>query len=115
MQSNQDMLKITRENNNNNNDFQFNIIDNDIWEILSKKLHEKEPIQLIVDYIHNISIKYNIDKKNIVKDYLNYIIRNKIHIITSKFLNFVENVMHSQECNNNIYIHYFISNASLYM
>jgi DNA polymerase III delta prime subunit len=120
MQSNQDMLKVNNNSNNSNDNkfndnFQFNIIDNDVWEFLSKKIHEKENIQLIVDYIHNISIKYNIDKKNIVKDYLNYIIRNKIHIISNKFLNFVENVMHSQECNNNIYIHYFISNASFYI
>ena len=38
-------------------------------------------------------------KKNILKNYLNYLIRNKKHLITSKFLSFVENIMHISDLN----------------
>jgi hypothetical protein len=45
-------------------------------------------------FITTISMEYNIEKKNIVKNYLNYIIRNQPHMVTATFLNFVENIMH---------------------
>jgi hypothetical protein len=76
---------------------------------------EKNSLDILVTYIHNISIKYNIDKKNIIKDYLNYIIRNKSNIITSEFLEFVENLMHSQESNNQTFVNYSLSRLSTFM
>ena len=85
------------------------IIDNDVWDELLKKLIKKEPIQAVYNYIHHISLNYNIDKKNIVKDFLNYIIKMKPVYVTSPFLNFVENLIHSQNNNNNSQVHYFIS------
>ena len=53
-----------------------------------------------------------IDKKNIIKDFLNYIIRGYPKYVTSGFLNFVENLMHSQIQNNNAYIYYSLSRLS---
>jgi len=115
MQSNQDMFKTNNfKNNNTHNNLQFNIIDNDIWELLSNKL-KKEKIESLNIYINTISIKYNIDKKNIIKDYLNYIIRNKPSIINSQFLNFVENLLHSQEANNQVFINYSLSRLSSFI
>jgi replication factor C subunit 3/5 len=101
MQSNQDIIKV-----DNNNEIKLNIIDNIIWETLIQKLKKKENINELNDYIYNISKKYNIDKKNIIKDFLNYIIRNKTDCITSEFLNFVENLLHSQNNNSQIYTTY---------
>jgi replication factor C subunit 3/5 len=109
MQSNQEIIKI------NNDDNMFNIIDNDVWKTLTNKLINKEKIELLCNYIYNISIKYNIDKKNIIKDYLNYIIRNKPTIVTSEFLNFVENLLHSQESNNQVFVNYSLSRLSSFM
>jgi len=41
---------------------------------------------------------------------LNYIIYNKKIKITTEFLNFVENIIHSQNYNNNnILLHYMVS------
>ena len=65
------------------------------------------------EYIDNISIQYNVDKKNIIKDFLNYIIRNHLqNIETKKFLNFIENLMHSQTQNNDIHTYYSLSKLS---
>ncbi len=96
MQSNQDILCSDN----------FHIIDNTIWEELSLLLKNKTHLTSINLFIQNISLKYNIDKKNIMKNYLNYIIRNIPEIISSDFLNFVENIMHFSECKNSHFINY---------
>jgi replication factor C subunit 3/5 len=104
MQSNQDVVKYTNQ--------EFKIIDNDIWNNLLNMLINKEKIDIIKSYVHFISIQYNIDKKNIIKNFLNYIIRNHSKYLNKNFLNFVENLMHSQIQNNNIYIFYSLSRLS---
>jgi len=103
MQSNQDI--VNKEN-------EINIIDNDIWEKLLSKLLKREKLEVITEFVHIISINYNIDKKNIIKDFLNYIIRNYPNFLTNDFFNFVENLMHSQIQNNNIHICYSLSRLS---
>jgi DNA polymerase III delta prime subunit len=85
----------------NQNVTDINIIDINVWKILYENIHNFE---WSLQYIKNISVKYNIDKKNIIKDFINYIIRN--HKISSEFLSFVENIMHFQECKNSDYINY---------
>ena len=110
IQSNQDIVK-----NQSENDANLYIIDNDIWENLICKLTKREKLENICAYVYSISINYNIDKKNIIKDFLNYIIRNKTNIINSQFLNFVENLMHSQNLNNNHHIYYSLSQLSSFV
>jgi DNA polymerase III delta prime subunit len=110
MQSNQDIVKL-----NSNDDSIFYIIDNDIWENIIKSIINREKVENICSYVHSISIKYNIDKKNIIKDFLNYIIRNKSTSVTQDFLNFVENLMHSQNLNNNYHIFYSLSRLSSFI
>lgn len=114
MQSNQDIIKLDNE------DSIINIIDSCVWEkiiemLLNSKAQGKpfvENIESIKKYIHTISIDYNIDKKNIIKDFLNYIIRNHSKYITKDFLNFVENLMHSQIQDSNTHIYYSLSRLS---
>ena len=107
MQSNQDIIKF-----DSNDESSICIIDNDIWENIIEKIKKSEKTENICSYVHLISIKYNIDKKNIIKDFLNYIIRSKPQSITSEFLNFVENLMHSQNLNNKNHIFYSLSRLS---
>ena len=118
MQSNQDIVKIQQENPiplANASGFTFNIIGNNIWESLLDKITKKEKIEAIAAYMYNISTQYNIDKKNIIKDFLNYIIRNKASMVTSEFLKFVENLMHSQNSNSNIHIYYSLARLSSFV
>ena len=58
MQTNQDIVKNVEDEYS-----AFNIIDNDIWDELLKKISEKENVDNIKAFVHSISIKYNIDKK----------------------------------------------------
>jgi len=100
------------------------IIENNVWEILINKLKliknntinlEKKKLTDINQYINEISITYNINKKNIIKDFLNYIIQNHIEYISVEFLNFTENIIHSENQNNDIQINYLITQLSKYI
>jgi DNA polymerase III delta prime subunit len=105
------MINFMQSNQNLENDT-LNIIDNEVWDELYKKIIQKEKIENISNFIYCMSINYNIDKKNIIKDFLNYIIKTHTKNINNKFLDFVENLIHSQNQNNNTQINYLISNLS---
>jgi len=104
MQSNQNMSETT-----------LTIIDATIWELLFKKFEMNESIHSLDVYIQEISKCYNIDKKNIIKDFLNYIIRNKTYVITGDLLQFIETILHHPDCKNVYYIHYTLSRLSSFI
>jgi len=110
LQSNQDLSKTQSGEPNH-----LNIIDSDIWCTLIKMFNSKEKIKNIKLFLDNISIEYNIDNKNIIKDFINYIIRGYPKYVTSGFLNFVENLMHSEIHNNNIHIYYSLTKLSTFL
>ena len=103
------------QSNQNVNCENINIIDENIWESLYKKLQVEDKIQNINDFIQEISANYNIDKKNIIKDFLNYIIRNKHTIISKNLLNLIENIMHNQDCKNSYFINYSLLRLSSFI
>ena len=105
------MINFIQSNHNMENET-LNIIDNDVWEDLLNKINSRDKFENISNYIHLISINYNIDKKNIIKDFLNYIIKTHPKYVNNKFLDFVENLMHSQNQNQNTYVSYLISKLS---
>jgi replication factor C subunit 3/5 len=102
------MINFIQSNQNLDSEL-LNIIDSDIWESLLNKILSRDGLESITGYIHTISINYNIDKKNIIKDFLNYIIKHHHNRINSKLLDFVENLMHTKNQNINTYINYSIS------
>lgn len=115
MQSNQDIIQLANVSKNESASFSpINVIDYSVWESIIQLIQSKEKIENIYMYIHETSIKYNIDKKNIIKDFLNYIIRNKPNVINTQFLSFVENLLHSQTSNHNI-IYYCITKLSSFL
>jgi replication factor C subunit 3/5 len=93
---------------------QSNIIDNNIWKRLyemfqvaqksdaSTKVYFNE----IKKFIHMLSIHYNIDKKQIIKDYYNYLILN--HPITPEIIDKMEIVIHNYDCKIDVLVNYFI-------
>jgi replication factor C subunit 3/5 len=109
MQSNQDIVKLQ------NNEPILYIIDSDVWDNIIEMIVNGENIEVLKSYIHKISTEYNIDKKNIINDFLNYIIRNHSKYVSNDFLNFVENLMHSQIQNNNTHICYSLSRLSSFI
>jgi replication factor C subunit 3/5 len=87
----------------------INIIDDTVWDSLYNKIKKGEELNSLIKLINEISSTYNIDKKNIIKDFLNYIIRNHQNINTPEYLNFVENIIHFEDCKNSYYVNYSLS------
>lgn len=88
----------------------IHIINNSVWENLQKMLtaeYTKENTYSIVDFIHKISIDYNMDKKNILLFYFNFIIRNYPNEVNSNFFNLIENIIHNNDTSIEIVIKYF--------
>jgi replication factor C subunit 3/5 len=100
------------QSNQNIKDTNIFIIDNLIWEELFNKIKNGDDLQSLILFTNEISYKYNMDKKNIIKDFLNYIIRNKEYLNIPKYFNFVENIIHFEECNNNHYVTYSLIKLS---
>ena len=85
---------------NQNMKIEHSIISNEIWSSLSAYIstsNNPKNINKTINLIHKISIDYNIEIKNILKDYLNYIIRNKQEYVNKDFLKFTEMMMHIQD------------------
>ena len=97
MQSNQDRLDKCK------------VVDDEIWGQLS--IHIKTCIKLANQYIDDIEDKYDIDMRNIVKDYLNYVIRKNSGIIASDFLDFCEFTLHLQDPPSEYLKNYFLANV----
>jgi DNA polymerase III delta prime subunit len=105
------MINFMQSNQNIKND-SLNIIDNNIWDKLLEHIVNADKMSNINNFIDYISVNYNIDKKNIIKDFLNYIIKNYPEYVNNKFLDFVENLMHSENQNIYVNVNYLISKLS---
>ena len=55
-----------------------------------------------------------LEKKNIIKDFLNYIIHNKKAILTSERIMVLENIIHFPECDVVTYVNYSLSHLMLF-
>ena len=105
------------QSNQHITDDEFNIIDETVWAELYSKIalrssSSSSSMKSIIAFINNTSSKYNIDKKNIIKDFLNYIIRHKEEHVSPTFLNFVENIMHFEDSKSGHIINYSLSKLS---
>jgi replication factor C subunit 3/5 len=88
------------------------IISNTVWNTLSEKI--KQNTKDSINYIYEIIKIYNMDIKNIIKDYVSFIINNRI-LISSEFLKFTEFIIHSHETNMDDLIHYFVEKIRIFI
>ena len=100
------------QSNQNIKDEDICIIDDSIWDSLFNKIKNGAELQSLKTYTDEISRVYNIDKKNIIKDFLNYIIRNKESLNIPEYFNFVENIIHFEDCKNSYYVNYSLVKLS---
>lgn len=84
------------------------ILDKTVLELLYSKISQKISIDLLINIINSICVKYNIDKKNLINCFLNYIIATKSEVITSDFMDFIEISVHTNYNSHN-YINYTLS------
>ena len=77
-------------------DWNNSIISNVTWDKMHSLFMSNDYIATIT-FIQETSIKYNIDKKTLIKNYFNYVIRNHTQYVTTQFLNTVEVVLHTPD------------------
>lgn len=84
------------------------VIDNIVWNELFNLFKTETSKNDILNKFYVISKKYNIEIKNIIKDFLNYIIRYQTEYVNNKLLSFIEFIMHIQEPNISYMLNYTI-------
>jgi replication factor C subunit 3/5 len=105
------MINFMQSNQNIKED-SINIIDDSVWNNLHNKIKKGVDINVLSLFVNETSLKYNIDKKNIIKDFLNYIIRNCEIKDVPEYLKFVENIIHFEDCKNSYYVNYSLVRLS---
>ena len=92
--------------NQNINDWDISIIHAGVWETMHNLLGNND-ISEIIAYIHQISTQYNMDKRQIIQGYFDYVIRNHSNLISSEFLDIVEDCLHNYDVDIENLIEYF--------
>ena len=84
------------------------VITNEVWKNVVTMFKTKTKPAVIIYELNEISLNYNIERKNLIKNFLNYVIQNYPEYINSNFLDFVEYITHIQECKTEHFLHYFV-------
>jgi len=83
------------------------ILTDDVWKKLYNMFLYNDSSN-IYSHINLMLMKYNINVFNIIKDFSNYIIKYKQHIVTPSFLNSIEDIIHNKKEDDEYYLDYFI-------
>jgi len=89
------------------------VLNNDIFDNITYLLNNNNE-KKFYNEIYNLSILYNIDIKNLLKNYFNFLIKNKSKYINIDILNIIEYIMHNPEINIEyqlLYIFYSFKNV----
>lgn len=101
------MINFMQSNQDNINNIK--VINSTTWIDLYNKIICKTSMDELNEFIQQISMAYNIDKKNIMNNFFLFLIRNNDDILNPNFLNFLENVIHTEECKSKYYVNYSLS------
>ena len=85
-----------------------NIIVNKTWNDMIEYIQKKSEDD-IYKYINKISNKYCIESKDLINEFINYIIRYHPNYVNKDFLNSCEIIMHYQDINIKYYKKFFIN------
>jgi replication factor C subunit 3/5 len=121
MQTNQDNIR------------QINVITNDIWSRMTDLFIAPDNTyggdgvagdgvagdgdgdgDRLLDYFRDVSIKYCVEPRTIIKLYFYYIIRNRTEFVNPAFLNSVEHLIHLHNIRSEYIVQYFILNVRKY-
>ena len=85
-----------------------------VWEELTSILKCKNNYTNANTFIFNISKKYKVDVKNLIKYYFNYIISNHSNLIKHSFIKFTEFITHLNDQNTHHIVSYIIPKLHLF-
>lgn len=84
------------------------VLNTQVWQNLTKLFLVQQNHKAALHYLEEISETYNIDIKNIIKDYLNYIISECPEYVNKPLLDFIENIMHLKDINITYFKNYTV-------
>ena len=70
-------------------------------QILEQLLNNKSDVASVISNVNKISVKYNVDRYSLIKEYIKYIIFNKRCEITQEFLISFEMIIRNLDTTNN--------------
>ena len=95
------------QSNQHKNFITDKIITNDFWEELINYLKQNKSNDELIKFIEQKSIDFNIDKKNFLKFFINYLLNNKEYSLHDKWISVFAKIIHT--CSNIDYIiNYFL-------
>jgi len=97
----------------NQDDLQhLHVITNHVWDnmvLLFRESTAPDDVSHITKYFREISSKYCIDPRTIIKQFLYYIVRHRAaEFVTTDILNSIEHIIHLHHIRTEYIIHYFI-------
>jgi len=93
--------------NQNLNEWETNVVNDEIWENLHGVLRGSDETACLT-CINSISTQYNLDKKNIIHKYFNYIVRNKRDYVCPEYLDIIEKIVHNPDLQTHHLLLFFI-------
>jgi len=96
IQSNQDIIN------------EKSVVDKNVWNDLTNIIINDKTYLSAIDKIYSISFNYNIEIKNLIKNYLNYIIYNKQNYVNNLLLSFTEFIMHLHDPSTSYLVKYTV-------
>jgi replication factor C subunit 3/5 len=95
------------QSNQHKNFITDKIITNDFWEELINYLKQNKSNEELIKFIEQKSIDFNIDKKNFLKFFINYLLNNKEYSLHDKWISVFAKIIHT--CSNiDFIINYFL-------
>lgn len=91
----------------------FNVIDQSVWDGLTKTIQSGNG--KAVTELDKISRGYNLDVKNIMKDYLSYVISKGGKFLEREFLQFAQCLMHMRDPDVEYLKIYFVSKMEVWL
>ena len=67
------------------------------WDLIHKKMVGRAPKEEVLRIISDLSVRYNVHLKNIMHQYLNYVIRKHPALISSELLDVAEKIVHATD------------------
>ena len=88
---------------------EYTHITSDLWEKLIEKI-KNEDEDVVIDYIYTISAKYNVDKVDLLHEFINYLIKTKDYALKEDWISKFKFIIHSEITNANYLIPYSVYN-----
>jgi len=85
----------------------YQYITKTLWENIIKKLKEEDEEDIIL-YISESSIKYSIEKVDLIKEFINYLIKEKSYSMNNEWISIFKFIIHSEIANSDYIVPYAI-------